>query len=108
MNRPFVPTPASPPEGTPLVDPFTPGESSLPRPNSKPVFIPEPVETTIPEGGRPYGPMPMVDPEVYPSLLPNNEFVPAGGPQPFVPQSPFSPAAPEPSPSTPADAPKAI
>ncbi len=105
MNRPFVPTPATNPAGTPLVDPFSPPDSSFPRPNSKPVFIPEPVPTTIPEGGRPIGPMPMVDPQVYPSLLPSNEFIPAGGPQPFAPPSPFSPAAPEPGP---AEAPKAI
>ena len=105
MNRPFVPTPATNPPGTPLSDPFSPPDSSLPQPNSKPVFIPEPVDSTIPGGGRQFGPMPMVDPQVYPSLLPGNDFVPAGGQQPFAPQSPFTPAAPEP---VPADAPKAI
>jgi len=70
---PFTPTPASP------GGPAGPSDSSIPRPNGSSFLIEDPVNSTIP-GGRQYGPMPMVEPHQYPSIVPG--YAPSYG-QPF-------------------------
>lgn len=74
-DRSFVP-PNN--EGGTLNDPFPagptgpagPADSSIPRGNGSSFLIEDPVNSTIPGGARQYGPMPAVEPQHYPSVVP--------------------------------------
>lgn len=80
--------------------PAGPGGTSIPPRRPDPVFFDDPVKSTIPPGG--IGPMPAVEPQHYPSVLPENGFFATGGQVPAIgTPGRFSPPPSNPQPAPP-------